>query len=457
MVPLPAGSRPLVKQEQLLNIWCVTIARIRMVYEVFRSMWIWRYVGDRLSWYYRVSINEAPAKYLIAKRVSVPYDPGDDVGSIDEALGVYEKYTQEFLRLKRDVENGEDLSKLDKPRYSLVDLARDLVYLMLRQCRFCRWRCRVDRVGGGKLGTCMLTEETRVSSYFHHPGEELVFRGTHGSGTIFFTSCNMRCLFCQNSDISKDRFNGIPVAPRELAQMAYLLRIEGCHNINWVGGEPTIHLHSIVAAIWHLANEGFRLKPRSEELDKLVAAKSDYFGYEMNRRYADYKGEFNAPMLFNSNMFMTKEALTILRPLIDVWLPDFKFGPGRCAIRLSRTPWYYETVTENLKTIYDWGEDMLIRHLIMPNHVDCCTKPVLDWVARNVKDAPINIMDQYRPEAYADPTSPDFNPNAKDIARRPHTKELVESWRYAEKLGLLYREVTFEKKGYRPVAERLLA
>ncbi len=79
-----------------------------------------------------------------------------------------------------------------------------------------------------------------MSSYFHHTGEELFYRGTQGSGTIFFTSCNMRCAFCQNGDISTDKDNGEETDARALAAMAWLLRREGCHNINWVGGEVVI-------------------------------------------------------------------------------------------------------------------------------------------------------------------------------------------------------------------------
>ncbi|MGC9149033.1 MAG: radical SAM protein [Sulfolobales archaeon] len=419
------------------------------VYREFKNLWIWKSLGDRLSWYIRVSVNDLPAKYLIAKRTPVPLDKNSEF-SVEEGLRIYEKATEDFLSLKRDIENnGLAISKLEVPKYSLLDLAKDLVWKILRRCVFCRWRCGVDRIESKRLGACMLTTESRVSSYFHHLGEELVFRGTHGSGTIFFTSCNMRCLFCQNADISKDRFNGIPVTTRQLAQMAYLLRLEGVHNINWVGGEPTPHLHSIVTAIWHIAYEGFRLKPDEKDLDIILSVKHDFFIYPYDRRYADYYGEFNVPMLFNTNSFLSRESLIILRPLIDIWLPDFKYGPGKCSIRLSRTPWYWETTTEVLKTLYDWGENIVIRHLILPNHVECCSKPIIDWIAKNIPGTPVNLMDQYRPEYQADPTSKLFSRDAIDIARRPTREELYEVWRYAEEKGLIFKEITFEKKGYR--------
>jgi putative pyruvate formate lyase activating enzyme len=418
------------------------------IYRDFERLWIWERLSNRLGWYLGVSINRYPAKYNIANRVAVPANSFDEIGSIEEGLSIYERATEDFLRLWRDVRyGGEDITRLERPRYSLLDLARSLVRAIVKKCVFCRWRCGVDRAKGDRLGACMLTTESRVGSYFHHFGEELVFRGTYGSGTIFFTSCNMRCLFCQNSDISRDRFNGVPYTPRELAQIAFLLRIEGCHNINWVGGEPTVHLHSIVEAMWYLANEGFKLMPRDGELEKLLLTKADsYIPYPMDKRFGSYKGLFNVPMLFNTNMFLSRESMILLRPLIDIWLPDFKFGPGRCAIRLSRTPWYYETVANNIKTLYEWGEEMVIRHLVMPNHVECCTKSVLEWIAKNIPGTPVNVMDQYRPEAYADPSSPSFSPDAFDIARRPTREEILRAWRYAEELGLNYREITFEKK-----------
>src|SRR5499427_9965769 len=106
----------------------------------------------------------------------------------------------------------------------------------------------------------------------------------------------------------------------------------------------------------------------------------------------------HAPMLWNSNFFITLESMKILRVLTDVWLPDFKFGPGRCAMVLAKTPWYWETVTRNLGLIAEWGEDYSIRHLVMPNHVQCCTYPVLEWIAEHVPAAPVNVMAQFHPD-----------------------------------------------------------
>jgi putative pyruvate formate lyase activating enzyme len=313
---------------------------------------------------------------------------------------------------------------------------------MLAHCNFCRWDCRVDRSQGTKLGACKLDAGTRVSSYFHHPGEERIYRGSHGSGTIFFTSCNMRCAFCQNGDISTDKDNGEIVSARTLAVMAWVLRMEGCHNINWVGGDPTIHLHTIVDAIAQLPD----LEPTEEELRRALRTKADWsFAVAPGRTNAAYCGALNAPMLWNSNFFMTRETMALLRVLMDIWLPDFKFGPGDCAKELARTPWYWETVTENLKLIHEWGEHFTIRHLVMPEHVECCTKPVLEWIAREMPDVPVNVMDQYRPDNFCDPTDEKFKDRYRSIARRPSRTEIVQAYRYARDLELRFESLSYEK------------
>ena len=150
-------------------------------------------------------------------------------------------------------------------------------------------------------------------------------------------------------------------------------------------------------------------------------------------------------MLWNSNFFMTPETMKILRLLIDVWLPDFKFGPGRCAMNLAKTPWYWETVTTNLALIHDWGENFTIRHLVMPNHVECCTYPILDWVAEHMPEVPINIMDQYHPDNFCDPRSAKYRPQYAELARRPTSEELRKAYARARALNLQFETITFEK------------
>ncbi len=409
----------------------------------FEQLWVWRdpAIAKSLGWYLDVSTNRMPAKFRIARTIPV----STSLRHVSEAAlwDELDRLTLLFLgRLRRIRDCGEALGPAAGT--NLVDLCCELARRMLTHCNFCRWNCRVNRSTGTKLGACKLASDTRVSTYFHHGGEELVYRGLRGSGTIFFTSCNMRCAFCQNGDISTDKDNGMVVDARTLATMAWLLRMEGCHNVNWVGGEVTIHLHTILAAIALLGGEFAR--PTRDDLAEALKLKSDRFMLsDPMPEQATYEDEFNAPMLWNSNFFMTDEAMKLLRILMDVWLPDFKFCPGRCAVSLSRTSWYWETVTRNLALIQGWGEGFTIRHLVMPNHVECCTYPILDWIAENMPDALVNIMDQYHPDNFCDPCNPKYQDRYENLARCPTVDEVREGLRYAHQLGLHFETITYEK------------
>src|SRR5437763_10739190 len=144
--------------------------------------------------------------------------------------------------------------------------------------------------------------------------------------------------------------------------------------------------------------------------------------------------------------FMSPESMKILRILSDVWLPDLKFGPGRCVMTFAKTPWYWETVTRNIALLAEWGEDFTIRHLVMPNHVECCTYPVLDWIAEQVPTAPVNVMAQFHPDNFCDPGSGKYRDKYDEIARRPTRLELDDSWRRARQLGLKFETTTFERR-----------
>ena len=170
----------------------------------FANLNIWDDPAIRgaLSWYLDVAENRRPAKFRIAATLPTKLNPATES---EEALWAeLDRLTPIFLERWQAIRKGERLPQAaDGP--SLLELARELAYRMLAHCNFCPWNCRVDRMGGAKLGACKLASSSRVSSHFHHMGEELFYRGTQGSGTIFFTSCNMRCAFCQNGDISTDR------------------------------------------------------------------------------------------------------------------------------------------------------------------------------------------------------------------------------------------------------------
>ena len=237
----------------------------------------------------------------------------------------------------------------------------------------------------------------RVGSAFTHLGEEAPLVP---SGTIFFTGCSLKCVFCQNYDISRDPFNGVVVDARKLADIASSLYRRGVRNINYVGGNPDQNLHVIIESL----------------------------------RYMDD----NVPLLWNSNMYMSMESLELLLDLIDIWLPDFKYGNNGCAFRYSRIRRYFDVVSRNHKKVYDYGSEIIIRHLVMPNHVECCTKKVLKWIADNVPRVLVNIMGQYRPEYMVVRDSERF----RDIARRPTRDEMRAAFDYADKLGIVYKPVS---------------
>ena len=177
------------------------------------------------------------------------------------------------------------------------------------------------------------------------------------------------------------------------------LGTDGVLNINFVGGEPTPNLHTIVEAMNQL--------------------------------------DLNVPMLWNSNMYCSEEAMHILADLIDIWLPDFKYGNNKCAIRLSRVPRYFEVVSRNHELAQSRG-DMIIRHLVMPNHFECCTRTVLRWVSEHCPRALVNIMGQYHPDyrVHAERSAYSY------IARRPTAEEMRAAYDYADSLGLVYSPVS---------------
>src|SRR5262245_13187803 len=143
-------------------------------------------IRGALSWYLDVAENRRPAKFRIAETLAAGLDPAES--SEDALWAELDRLTPLFLARWQAIRAGAPLPKAaDGP--SLLEVTRELAYRMLAHCNFCPWDCRIDRRRGGKLGACKLASASRVSSHFHHTGEELFYRGTQGSGTIFFTSC----------------------------------------------------------------------------------------------------------------------------------------------------------------------------------------------------------------------------------------------------------------------------
>ena len=308
--------------------------------------------------------------YLRAKRVEVEFDP---LGPEEKLWDVH----REGLRALRD----GDLS--DRPSQSLFDLKMELTSRLLNPCNLCERRCKVNR--RERAGFCKV-RNSKVASRFVHWGEEPELIPSY---TIFFSGCTFSCVFCQNWDISHFE-KGLEIPPLSLA-IDLESKSGKVRNVNWVGGEPTFNLPYILQV----------LKDSNASLAQV----------------------------WNSNMYMTEKVMEILDGLMDLYLADFKYGNDRCAGRLSRVPNYWEVVSRNHRIANNQTE-MVLRHLVMPNHLECCTKPILDWIADNLDTSRVrvNVMDQYRPEFKAR--------EYESISRTLHPEEFREAWRYAQSLGL---------------------
>ena len=341
--------------------------------------------------------NRRPAKFLICK--SIPSDTPLEVLSEGRLWDEHARLAAEFRTLLQKVERGYEVDTTRFPERNFLDVKVELLNRMLRHCTFCEWRCNVDRVEGRRKGACQMDATTRVATWFHHFGEEPPLLGVGGSGTVFFAGCVFRCVFCQNYDISQYPSNGEKVDGRGLATIMKTLRDEGAANINFVGGEPTPDLHTIVDGMRHM--------------------------------------ETNVPMLWNTNMYLTQRTMTILVDLIDIWLPDFKYGNDKCALRLSKVIRYMEVTTRNHRLACNNG-DMIIRHLVLPNHFDCCTRPVLNWIAENCPRALVNVMGQYRPDYKVLGESERY----RDISKTPDRTAIRKARKCAEELRVVYKQVS---------------
>jgi putative pyruvate formate lyase activating enzyme len=240
----------------------------------------------------------------------------------------------------------------------------------LRACRLCPRDCGVDRLNN-KAGVCKTGRYAMVSSYFPHLGEEDCLRGTRGSGTIFFSWCNLRCVFCQNYDISW-LGEGRIALPGELAGMMLHLQQLGCHNINFVTPEHVVPqiLEALLLAIEH----GLRL-----------------------------------PLVYNTGGYDSLESIQFMRGLVDVYMPDFKLWNAEIARRYLKASNYPEAARRAIlemhhqvgPLVFDENglalRGVLIRHLVMPGLLEE-TRQVLNWIAHELgPDTYVNLMDQYCP------------------------------------------------------------
>jgi putative pyruvate formate lyase activating enzyme len=328
-------------------------------------MWaIWRPDSRAVLWdkkaraslarYFAVMEDDKPAKFLIARKLPATFSDED---SFKELWKLHEQLTEEFYRFEREIDiRQKRLDELATPEQSFFDLKIEIANRILESCHFCIRRCGSNRLEG-EIGYCRCGIQATVSTIFPHTGEEpeLV-----PSGTIFTLGCTLRCLHCQNWSISQWFESGDVYSPKQLARAVENLRRGDCRNVNLVGGEPTSWLPQWLETFRHV--------------------------------------DINVPVVWNSNSYYSEETAKLLAGFVDVYLLDFKYGPKECAEKISDAPSYWAASTRNHLYAKKYGE-FIIRVPILPEHLECCTKPVLNWIAQNLGNwVRVNVMFQYRPE-----------------------------------------------------------
>lgn len=241
------------------------------------------------------------------------------------------------------------------PAISLLDLKTELARRILQNCRFCERRCGANRLAG-ETGHCGVGCVSRYSSEFLHFGEEAELVPSH---TIFFSGCTFSCVYCQNWEIAAYPDSGRVADGGELAKLIEIRHLQGSKNVNFVGGNPDPHLYTILGIIGQV--------------------------------------ESNIAMIWNSNMYHSSETAELLEGVIDLYLADFRYGNDRCAARYSNVPNYFSVVSRNFEVAYAEA-DVILRHLVLPGHLGCCTKPIMEWVRAKMPSVYFNLMFQYRPE-----------------------------------------------------------
>ena len=277
----------------------------------------------------------------------------------------------------------------------------------LQDCCACPRNCHVNRLEN-EMRVCHTGRLAIVSSVFPHFGEEDCLRGWNGSGAIFFGLCNLRCVFCQNWDISQQHA-GEECSAEEIAEHMLALQAQGCHNINFVTPEHVAP--QVIEAIAVAVPKGLTL-----------------------------------PIVYNTSAYDALSSLKLLDGLIDIYMPDFKFWTKDNARRLAKAKDYPERAREAIREMHRqvgplrFGPDglarrgLLVRHLVMPGQEEEA-RAILEWLAQEISsDTYVNIMSQYRPLHQVGPS--DQKGKYADIDRRPDQQEMEAAFRAARDVGL---------------------
>ena len=271
---------------------------------------------------------------------------------------------------------------------------------LLEKCTICPHNCGINRTNN-QIGRCKSKDTVKIALYSTHNFEEPCISGKKGSGTVFFSNCNMNCVFCQNYEISQQG-KGKEITIEELAEIFIKQQEKDVENINLV--TPTSYVPQIIKAIQIARNKGLKL-----------------------------------PIVYNTNGYEKVETLKMLEGYVDIYLPDFKYSDNELAKRLSKVDNYFEIATQALTEMYkqtgkavfdDRGimqKGMIIRHLVLPNHI-LNSRKVLKWINENMHDVYVSVMAQYFPTYKAK--------DIEDINRKLTKEEYEQIENYLYRLDL---------------------
>ena len=271
----------------------------------------------------------------------------------------------------------------------------------LEQCNICPHECNINR-NKGKIGRCKATDKVKIALYSTHDFEEPCISGENGSGTVFFSNCNLNCIYCQNYEISQSG-KGKEITIEELADIFLLQQKKGVENINLV--TPTSYVLQIIEAIKIARQNGLSI-----------------------------------PIIYNTNGYEKIETLKLLEGYIDIYLPDLKYAEDNLGIEYSKVNNYFDIATKAIQEMIRqvgapkldekgmMKKGVMIRHLVLPNHIEN-SKKVLKWMKENLPDAIyISVMAQYFPTYQA------------KIVEKLNRKLTKEEWReiedYIDELGI---------------------
>lgn len=285
--------------------------------------------------------------------------------------------------------------------YKMKKMKKDYLNL-LNPCRVCPRECKNNRLANEKTGFCKMGRKAQISSAHAHFGEEKCLVGTNGSGTIFFSSCNLACVYCQNFEVSQFR-QGKEISAKRLAQIMLDLQNQGCHNINFV--TPSIWVPQILEGLKVAKKEGLDIS-----------------------------------LVYNTGGYDSIKSLKMLAGIIDIYMPDIKYSSDEVGEKYSLVPDYWTKAKKAIKEMHSQvgnlvidenglaKKGLLIRHLVLPNNI-AGSKKVFEFLAKEIsKNTYVNIIDQYLPT---------YKANECGGINRPITsKELKQAYIWAEGLGL---------------------